>query len=50
MSDLEGTSILLDHAPVLFVDEKARPLTFVIKPCREKEALREMIEVRFVFT
>jgi hypothetical protein len=45
MNDEEENSVRLDHAPVLFLDEKGNSLMFVIKPCKEKEALREMIEV-----
>jgi hypothetical protein len=45
MSDDEENSIRLGHAPVLFLDERGNPLLFVIKPCKDKEALREMIEV-----
>lgn len=44
MNDEEENSVRLDHAPVLFLDEKGNSLIFVIKPCKEKEALREMIE------
>jgi hypothetical protein len=45
MNDEEENSLRLDHSPVLFLDEKGNSLIFVIKPCKEKEALREMIEV-----
>jgi hypothetical protein len=44
MDDKEN-SVRLDHAPVLFLDEKGSSLLFVIKPCTDKEALKEMIEV-----
>jgi hypothetical protein len=47
MNDEEENLVRLDHAPVLFLDEKGNSLTFVIKPCKDKEALREMIEVSF---
>lgn len=47
MNDEEENLVPLDHAPVLFLDEKGNSLTFVIKPCKEKEALREMIEVGY---
>jgi hypothetical protein len=47
MNEEEENSVLLDHAPVLFLNERGIPLTFVIKPCKDKEALREMIEVGY---
>jgi hypothetical protein len=47
MNDEEENLVRLDHAPVLFLDEKGNSLIFVIKPCKEKEALREMIEVGY---
>jgi hypothetical protein len=31
--------------PMLFTDGVGSPLLFVIKPCKDKEALRNMIEV-----
>jgi hypothetical protein len=43
----EENSVRLDHAPVLFLDEKGDSLKFIIKPCKDKEALREMIEVGY---
>jgi hypothetical protein len=49
MSDMEEMFMELTHSPVLFLDERGDPLTFVIKPCLEKEALREMIEVSLLF-
>ena len=33
-------------SPVLFTDEVGNSLLFVIKPCKDKETLRDMIEVR----
>jgi hypothetical protein len=33
-------------SPVLFTNEAGSSLVFVIKPCKDKETLRDMIEVR----
>ncbi|KDR22127.1 Telomeric repeat-binding factor 2-interacting protein 1 [Zootermopsis nevadensis] len=43
MSEVDK-GIELNHSPVLFLDERNNPLTFIIKPCADKEAIREMIE------
>jgi hypothetical protein len=48
MSYTEEHSIELNHSPVLFLDERCYPLTFIIEPCRDMEAIREMIEVGFI--
>jgi hypothetical protein len=48
MSGEEENSVRLNHAPVLFLDETGNSLIFVIKPCKDKEALREMIEVGYI--
>lgn len=45
--DDEDDSVHLGHAPVLFLDEKGDSLKFVIKPCKDKEVLRELIEVGY---
>jgi hypothetical protein len=45
MSGKQGTCLF---SPVLFTDEECISLIFVIKPFKDKETLRDMIEVRGV--
>jgi hypothetical protein len=43
MSGKEGN---YSFSPALFTDEMGNSLLFVIKPCKAKETLRDMIKVR----